>query len=228
MAIGLPDLPYPYDSLAPHMSKDTLRYHHDKHHRGYVDKLNDLLAGTKLTGRSLEEIILETAGDAGRENIFNNAAQCWNHTFFWNCMAPDGSDSPNGELARQIDNDLGGLDSFLKDFQTAAVKQFGSGWAWLVLDGGRLKITTTPNAVPPIIHGQLPLLTCDVWEHAYYLDYQNRRAKFVETFLKKLVNWTFVAEQFILQGEGSSTASRRHQDARRDSARSEARKTGTG
>jgi Fe-Mn family superoxide dismutase len=191
------------------MSADTLRFHHDKHHRSYVDKLNGLLEESELAGLSLDEIIEKTAGKSDNEDIFNNAAQCWNHTFFWNCMSPDGGGKPDDELARRIDDDLGGLDSFLDDFKTAAVKQFGSGWAWLVLDNGHLKITSTPNAVPPMVHGQRPLLTCDVWEHAYYLDYQNRRGKFVKTVLERLVNWTFVAEQLASEGEGRSTAGRR-------------------
>jgi Fe-Mn family superoxide dismutase len=209
MTIRLPDLPFPYHSLAPHMSEETLRYHHDKHHGGYVDKLNNLLAESNLSGLELEEIIQQTSGDKDRVGIFNNAAQCWNHTFFWNCMSPDGGGAPNGDLARQIDEDLGGLGAFQENFQAAAVKQFGSGWAWLVADGGRLKITTTPNAVPPMIFGQQPLLTCDVWEHAYYLDYQNQRAKFVETFLEKLVNWSFVAEQFMHQRNAEHAEFRR-------------------
>jgi len=228
MAIRLPDLPYPYDSLAPHMSAETLRFHHDKHHASYVKKLNGLVEDTELARLSLDEIIQKTADDEDATDVFNNAAQVWNHTFFWNCMSPDGGGKPDGELARQVDEDLGGVDSFKEDFKKAAVKQFGSGWAWLVLDDGRLKITTTPNAVPPTIRGQQPLLTCDVWEHAYYLDYQNERGKFVETFLESLVNWEFVAERFALQGEGSSTASRRFQEAQHDFAQSEKRKTGTG
>jgi Fe-Mn family superoxide dismutase len=191
------------------MSADTLRFHHDKHHRSYVDKLNGLLEESELAGLSLDEIIEKTAGKSDNEDIFNNAAQCWNHTFFWNCMSPDGGGKPDDELARRIDDDLGGLDSFLDDFKTAAVKQFGSGWAWLVLDNEHLKITSTPNALPPMVHGQRALLTCDVWEHAYYLDYQNRRGKFVKTFLEWLVNWTFVAEQLASEGEGRSTAGRR-------------------
>lgn len=209
MAISLPDLPYPYDSLAPHMSEATLRFHHDKHHRGYVDKLKGLVAETDLAGLGPEEIIRQTAGDEDRTDVFNNAAQCWNHTFFWSCMSPEGGGEPDGELARRIDDDLGGLESFLEDFRAAAVKRFGSGWAWLVLDGARLKITTTPNAVPPMVHGQLPLLTCDVWEHAYYLDYQNRRGKFVKTFLDKLVNWAFVAERLALQSDFAQPEERR-------------------
>ena len=209
MTIRLPELPYPYDALSPHMSAETLRYHHDKHHKSYVDKLNGLLDQTKLAQSSLEEIIEKTAGDKDRVGIFNNAAQCWNHTFFWNSMSPDGGGSPNGHLAHQIEKDLGGMESFLESFRTAAVKQFGSGWAWLVLDGQTLKITTTPNAVPPMVYGQHPLLTCDVWEHAYYLDYQNRRGEFVGAFLENLVNWDFVAEQFARHGGAAPAEQRR-------------------
>lgn len=209
MTVRLPDLPYAHDSLAPHMSEETLRFHHGKHHRSYVDKLNELLADSELAELDLEDIILETADDEGRTDIFNNAAQCWNHAFFWNCMTPNGGGAPNGELARRIDEDLGGMDSFVENFQTAAGGQFGSGWAWLAMDGDRLKITATPNAVPPMVFGQRPLLTCDVWEHAYYLDYQNERGKFVETFLTKLVNWPFVAEQIAHQGNSAQTELRR-------------------
>jgi len=209
MIIRLPDLPYSYESLEPHMSTQTLRLHHDEHHGGYVDKLNKLLAETNLADLSLDEIIQETARDRDHQDIFNNAAQCWNHAFFWRCMSPDGGGAPNGDLARRIDDDLGGWDSFLEGFQSAAVKQFGSGWAWLVLDKGRLEIITTPNAVPPMVFGQQPLLTCDVWEHTYYLDYQNRRAEFVKTFLEKLVNWSFVAEQFTHQADTEYAALRR-------------------
>lgn len=220
MTIRLPDLPYAYDALAPHMSAKTLALHHAKHHRGYVDKLNALLEESKMTNLSLDEIVQKSAGSSDLESLFNNAAQCWNHSFFWTCLSPHGGGEPDGDLARSIEEDLGGLEAFKQEFLTAAKNRFGSGWAWLVLDNGRLKITSTPNAVPPTVHGQQPLLTCDVWEHAYYLDYQNRRGDFVQTFLDKLVNWPFVAEQYALQGEGSSAAGRRHQDEQRDFVRS--------
>ena len=220
MTIRLPDLPFAYDALEPHMSADTLELHHDKHHRGYVDSLNELLSDSEFSGMSLDEIVQETADNSDLEPLFNNAAQSWNHAFFWNCLAPDGGGEPSGELLRQIDEDFGGMDSFAERFVAAAEDQFGSGWAWLVLENGRLKVVTTPNATPPTLHGQMPLLTCDVWEHSYYLDFQNRRGDYVKTFLENLANWDFAAEQFTLQGEGGSVAARRFQEAQHDFAES--------
>ena len=194
MAFELPPLPYPLDGLQPHMSLRTLEFHHGKHHKAYVDNLNRMVKGTPLESQSLEEIVTATAKDEAKAGIFNNAAQVWNHTFFWNCMKPRGGGQPAGELARQIERSFGGLDKFKDEFKQAATTQFGSGWAWLVLDGGKLKITKTPNAANPLSQGQTALLTCDVWEHAYYLDFQNRRPDFVQTFLDHLVNWDFVAK----------------------------------
>jgi len=205
MAFKLPELPFAYDALAPHMSKKTLEFHHDKHHKGYVDKLNAAVDGTRYAGMALEEIIRETAKNSKERGIFNNAAQHWNHAFFWNCLSPDGGGKPQGALADRIKADFGSYDDFAKAFKQAATGQFGSGWAWLVLDNGALKVTATPNAETPMIHGQHALLTCDVWEHAYYLDYQNRRPDFVETVLKELVNWKFVAERLDEQGEDLET-----------------------
>lgn len=205
MAFKLPELPFAYDALAPHMSKKTLEFHHDKHHKGYVDKLNAAVDGTRYAGMALEEIIRETAKNSKARGIFNNAAQHWNHAFFWNCLSPDGGGKPQGALADRIKADFGSYDDFAKAFKQAATGQFGSGWAWLVLDNGALKVTATPNAETPMIHGQHALLTCDVWEHAYYLDYQNRRPDFVETVLKELVNWKFVAERLDEQGEDLET-----------------------
>jgi Fe-Mn family superoxide dismutase len=202
------------------MSAETLRYHHDKHHDGYVKKLNDAVAGTDLADVSLEEIIQETARKAEHVGVFNNAAQVWNHSFFWQCMTPDGGGRPDGELARQFDADFGSFDAFEQAFQDAATGQFGSGWAWLVLEAGKLRAISTANAEPPMVRGQQALLTCDVWEHAYYLDYQNDRPRFVRTFLDNLVNWEFVAEQFAMQGEGASTAERRYNQAQGVFARS--------
>ncbi len=176
------------------MSANTFSFHHGKHHAAYVNNLNGLIKDTPLSGKSLEEIIKEVAGDAARQGIFNNAAQVWNHTFFWNCMKPNGGGKPTGALLDKINADLGGFDKFCEDFKAAATTQFGSGWAWLVLEGGKLKITKTANADTPLAHGQKALLTVDVWEHAYYLDYQNRRPDFVATFLAHLVNWDFVAK----------------------------------
>ena len=195
MSFSLPDLPFAYDALAPHMSKETLEFHHDKHHKTYVDKLNAAIDGTRYADMALEDIIRESARNPEERGIFNNAAQHWNHAFFWNCLSPDGGGRPEGVLAKRIDADFGGYDAFAKAFKDAAVGQFGSGWAWLVQDDGKLAVTATPNAEPPMIHGQHALLTCDVWEHAYYLDYQNRRPDFVEAVLKELVNWDFVAER---------------------------------
>jgi superoxide dismutase, Fe-Mn family len=190
MAFTLPDLPYAKDALAPYLSQETLEYHHDKHHNAYVTNLNGLIEGTDNAGKPLEEIIM--AADAGP--LFNNAAQVWNHTFYWNCMKPGGGGVPTGELAKAIDSAFGSVDDFKKEFSAAAVGQFGSGWAWLVLENGAMKVTKTANADLPMKHGQTALLTVDVWEHAYYIDYRNLRPKYVETFLTSLVDWDFVAE----------------------------------
>lgn len=193
MAFELPSLPYAQDALEPHISANTLDFHHGKHHNTYVVNLNNLVADGPLASKSLDEIIKETAGDAERAGIFNNAAQVWNHTFYWHSMSPGGG-APEGDLAARIDDAFGSLDAFKDEFKAAAVGQFGSGWVWLVVDGGALKVVKTGNADTPIANGQTPLLTCDVWEHAYYLDYQNRRPDYVQTFLDHLVNWEFAAE----------------------------------
>jgi Fe-Mn family superoxide dismutase len=193
MSFDLPSLPYPKDALEPHTSMRTLEFHHDKHHQAYVTTLNSLVKGTPMADMPLEEIIRSSAKDEAKAAIFNNAAQVWNHTFFWNCMKPRGGGQPAGEVAQAIEKSFGGLDKFKEQFKAACVGQFGSGWGWLVRDGGALKITKTPNAVNPLSQGQTALLTCDVWEHAYYLDYQNRRPDFVQTFLDHLVNWDHVA-----------------------------------
>lgn len=194
MAIELPPLPYAQDALEPHISARTLGFHHDKHHAAYVTNVNKMIEGTELESKSLEEIILASAKDVAKLGIFNNAAQVWNHTFYWQSMTPNGGGQPNGKLKDKIQEDFGSFDAFITAFKQAATTQFGSGWAWLVLDDGQLKVTKTGNADLPINHGQKALLTCDVWEHAYYLDYQNRRPDYVETFLQHLVNWDF-AEQ---------------------------------
>ena len=193
MAFELPPLPYPKDALEPYTSARTLEFHHGKHHQAYVTALNKLVKGSPMEKQSLEELIRATYKDDAKVAVFNNAAQVWNHTFFWNCMKPQGGGTPTGDIARAIERDLGGLAKFEEDFKTAAVGQFGSGWAWLVADKGKLKITHTQNGVDPLALGQTALLTCDVWEHAYYLDYQNRRPDFVQAFLDHLVNWDFVA-----------------------------------
>ena len=194
MTFTLPALPFAKDALEPHISAKTFDFHHGKHHQAYVTKLNELVAGTEFEKASLEDIITKTAGDNSKAPLFNNAAQHWNHSFFWECLKPNGGGKPTGELAAKIDSDLGGYDKFAADFKAAAIAQFGSGWAWLVADkDGKLKITKTPNADLPLAHGEKALLTVDVWEHAYYLDYQNRRPDFVQTFLDKMVNWDFAA-----------------------------------
>jgi Fe-Mn family superoxide dismutase len=192
MAIALPPLPYTENALEPHYSARTIGFHYGKHHKAYVDNLNKLIAGTPLETRPLEDIILAAAGDSSKVGMFNNAAQVWNHTFFWNCMGPGGGGRPTGDLAARIDATFGGYEKFAEQFKAAAVGRFGSGWAWLVLDGGTLKITSTANADTPVTSRQTALLTVDVWEHAYYLDYQNRRPDFVQAFLDHLVNWDFV------------------------------------
>ncbi|MFS8775966.1 superoxide dismutase [Synechococcus sp. O70.2] len=189
MAFELPPLPYPADALQPYMSAETFSYHHGKHHAAYVANLNKLIEGTELANKSLEEIMKTTFGDPDKVGIFNNAAQVWNHTFFWESMKPGGGGAPTGPIADKINADLGGYDKFVEAFKTAAATQFGSGWAWLVLDNGTLKVTKTPNAENPLVHGQVPLLTLDVWEHAYYLDYQNRRPDYITAYLEHLVNW---------------------------------------
>lgn len=196
MAYELPPLPYDYEALAPHVSSDTLKFHHDKHHAAYVTNFNKMVEGTELADKSIEEVIKATYGDSSKTGIFNNAAQAWNHTFYWNCMKPNGGGTPTGELADKINADFGSFDKFKEEFLAAGGTQFGSGWAWLVLDKGTLKVTKTPNAENPIALGQVPLLTMDVWEHAYYLDYQNRRPDYAKTFVDSLINWDFVAEQF--------------------------------
>jgi Fe-Mn family superoxide dismutase len=193
MAHQLPELPYSLDALEPHISRNTLEFHYGKHHAAYVTNLNNLVAGTDLEAKSLEDTILAVAGDASKAGIFNNAAQVWNHSFYWQGIKPNGGGQPTGALAARIDADFGSFDAFKEQFKAAGATQFGSGWAWLVLDNGVLKIAKTPNADLPLAHGQKALLTMDVWEHAYYLDYQNRRPDYMTTFLDKLVNWDFVA-----------------------------------
>ncbi len=186
----LPELPYPKDALAPHISTETLEYHHGKHHAAYVANLNKLIPGTEFENLPLEEIIKKASG-----GVFNNSAQVWNHTFYWNCLAPKAGGEPSGAVAAAINAAFGSFSQFKEKFNTTAVGTFGSGWAWLVLDsGGKLAIESTSNAGCPITAGKTPLLTCDVWEHAYYIDYRNARPKYIETFWN-LVNWPFVAKQ---------------------------------
>jgi Fe-Mn family superoxide dismutase len=196
MAFVLPSLPYAKNALAPYISEQTVEFHYGKHHAGYVTNLNKLVENTELANASLEEVVKATAGDASKASIFNNAAQVWNHTFYWNSMKPNGGGVPTGALAAKIDNDFGSFEKFKEAFKAAGVGQFGSGWAWLVLEGNTLKVTKTANADLPLIHGQVPLLTMDVWEHAYYLDYQNRRPDYAQAWLDNLVNWDFASENF--------------------------------
>jgi Fe-Mn family superoxide dismutase len=189
MPFTLPPLPYDKGALAPHLSAETLEFHHGKHHNAYVVNLNKLIDEGKADGKkSLEEIITS----ASEGPVFNNAAQVWNHTFFWSGMKPKGGGDPEGDVAKRIASDFGGYDKFKAEFSAAAMGQFGSGWAWLVAEGGKLKVTKTPNADLPMRHKQTALLTIDVWEHAYYIDYRNLRQKWVDTFLASLVNWDFV------------------------------------
>jgi superoxide dismutase, Fe-Mn family len=188
MSIELPPLPYADTALAPHISKETLEFHYGKHHRAYVAKLNELIAGTPHSDKSLEEIVRASSGPT-----FNNAAQVWNHTFYWHSMKPGGGGKPTGAIAAAIEGSFGSYDEFRKQFTDAAMTQFGSGWAWLVKEGGKLKIVKTPNAETPLTTAAKPVLTIDVWEHAYYVDYRNLRPKYIETFLDHLVNWDFAS-----------------------------------
>lgn len=191
MTFSLPQLPYAQDALEPHISANTFSFHYAKHHQAYVTNLNKLLEGNDLAGKTLEEVVIASAGDATKAGIFNNAAQVWNHTFYWHSMKPNGGGAPTGAIAAKINEDFGSYDKFREEFTAAATTQFGSGWAWLVLENGKLKITKTGNAETPFTKGQITLLTIDVWEHAYYLDYQNKRPDYIGTFLDKLVNWDF-------------------------------------
>jgi Fe-Mn family superoxide dismutase len=188
---SLPPLPYAENALDPVISANTLSFHYGKHHKAYVDNLNKLISGTELADSSLEEIIAATSGDADKAGIFNNAAQVWNHTFYWNSLSPRGGGEPPSDLKKKIDSSFGSLDACKKELATAATTQFGSGWAWLVQDGDKLRVVKTGNADSPLTKGMKPLLTIDVWEHAYYLDYQNRRPDYVNAVLDKLINWDF-------------------------------------
>jgi len=192
MAIQLPDLPYAKDALAPVISANTLEFHYGKHHRTYVDNANKMIAGSDLEKESLEAIIGKTAGDASKVGIFNNTAQVWNHSFYWQCLKPGGGGAPTGAVAAKIRAVWGSYDKFVEELKTAGTTQFGSGWAWLVLEKDQLKILKTANADTPVAHGLKPLLTIDVWEHAYYLDYQNRRPDYLAAVIDKLINWDFV------------------------------------
>jgi Fe-Mn family superoxide dismutase len=188
----LPELPYAKDALAPVISANTLEFHYGKHHKAYVDNVGKLIAGTDLADADLETVIKSVVGDPARAGIFNNAAQVWNHSFYWKCLKAEGGGKPTGAVSAKIDAAWGSYEKFAEELKNAGVTQFGSGWAWLVIEGGQLKITKTANADTPIAHGVKPLLTLDVWEHAYYLDYQNRRPDYLGAVIAKLINWDFV------------------------------------
>ena len=194
VAYVLPPLPYAENALAPVVSANTIGFHYGKHHKGYVDNLNKVTAGTEFSGMPLEKIVTATAGKTDKAAIFNNASQAWNHTFYWNSLTPNGGGEPPAVLKKMIEASFGTVDSCKKELAAAATAQFGSGWAWLVLDGVKLKVVKTGNADSPLTKGMKPLLTIDVWEHAYYMDYQNRRADYVNAVLDKLINWRFAAD----------------------------------
>ena len=194
MAFELAPLPYDPASLEPYISATTMNLHHDKHLATYITNLNKLIDGTPLASKSLEDIILTAAGDPEKVGVFNNAGQMWNHNMFWDCLSAQGGGAPSGELAERLTADFGSVDAFKDEFKAAALGQFGSGWAWLVADKGKLKVMKTSNADLPLAHDQTALFNLDVWEHAYYVDYQNRRADYVQAVLDRLINWSFVAE----------------------------------
>ena len=195
MPVEFPTLPYAIDALEPHVSAETLKFHHGKHHKGYVDKLNAAIPGTRYEDQSLELIVTQSS-EAGDTAVFNNAAQVWNHTFLWHSMAPGGGGDPSGPLAKAINDRFGDSSGFREAFKKSARGQFGSGWTWLVRTAGGIDITSTGNAETPLTDGVTPLLTLDVWEHAYYLDYQNKRADYVDAFLANLINWEFAEHNF--------------------------------
>jgi Fe-Mn family superoxide dismutase len=192
MAVTLPELPFAKNALAPYISEKTIEFHYGKHHNAYVEKTNALVKGTDLEGQDLEAIIQKTSGDAAKTALFNNAAQVWNHSFYWQCVKPGGGFRPAGAVAGLIDKAFGSYETFAEQFKDAGAAQFGSGWAWLVLKDGGLEIAKTANADTPLAHGLKPVLTVDVWEHAYYLDYQNRRPDYLKAFIQNLINWDFV------------------------------------
>jgi Fe-Mn family superoxide dismutase len=206
MSIKLPKLPYAMDALEPHMSTETMEYHYGKHHRGYVDKLNTLIEGTRFQDMPLEQIIV-AARESSEIDILNNAAQAWNHAFFWQCLSPKGQSEPVGRIRDLIEDEFGGIDKFKEKFRAAATSQFGSGWTWLVLDSGKLRIMSTSNAESPIGTHMTPLLTLDVWEHAYYLDYRNERARYVDAFLDRLIDWKFALDNARVAEKGEEKSS---------------------
>ncbi|NTU97220.1 MAG: superoxide dismutase [Chlorobiaceae bacterium] len=196
MAYTQPALAYAENALEPHISAKTISFHYGKHHAAYITNYNNLVAGTPMDDMTLEDVIKETANDPQKVAIFNNGAQAWNHSFYWNCLSPDGGGLPSGPLADKISADFGSFDKFREELKNAATTQFGSGWAWLVLDNGTLRIVKTGNAQTPLTSGQIPILTIDVWEHAYYLDYQNRRPDYTAALIDNLLDWEFAAGNF--------------------------------
>ncbi|MDA8668817.1 superoxide dismutase [Alphaproteobacteria bacterium] len=195
MSFELPSLSYANDALAPYMSAETLDFHHGKHHQTYVTNLNNLLKDNELQGASLEDIVIKSSKDASMAGIFNNAGQHWNHILFWQCMKPNGGGSIPSELETRLNSDFGSIDQFKEAFIQAGTTQFGSGWAWLAIDNGKLVVTKSANASNPLVDGMKPILGCDVWEHSYYIDYRNKRPDYLKAFLDSLVNWEFVASQ---------------------------------
>ena len=195
MSFELPSLPYANDALAPYMSAETLDFHHGKHHQTYVTNLNNLLKDHELQSSSLEDIVVKASKDASMTGIFNNAGQHWNHILFWQCMKPNGGGSIPSELEGRLNSDFGNVEQFKEAFIQAGTTQFGSGWAWLAIDNGKLVVTKSPNASNPLVDGMKPILGCDVWEHSYYIDYRNKRPDYLKAFLDSLVNWEFVASQ---------------------------------
>ncbi|TCD48421.1 superoxide dismutase [Chlorobium sp. N1] len=196
MAYQQPALPWAENALEPHISAKTIGFHYGKHHAAYVTNFNNLVGGTEMDSMTIEEVIAATAADASKAGVFNNGAQAWNHSFYWNCLSPDGGGKPAGELLLAIEKDFGGYDKFREELKNAAATQFGSGWAWLVLDGETLKVVKTANAETPMTKGLKPILTIDVWEHAYYLDYQNRRPDYTAALIDNLLNWKFAEENY--------------------------------
>lgn len=197
MAYTQPELPYAENALDPHISANTIGFHYGKHHATYIKKYNDMVAGTPHDDQSIEDVIVATANDPEKTGLFNNGAQAWNHSFYWNSLSPDGGGRPSGQIAGKIETDFGSYDSLKSELANAAATQFGSGWAWLVLDNGQLKVVKTANAQTPLTNAMYPILTIDVWEHAYYLDYQNRRPDYVAAVIDELLNWEFASQNFL-------------------------------
>ena len=195
MAFELPSLPYANDALAPYMSSETLDFHHGKHHQTYVTNLNNLVKDSDMQDATLEDIIVKSSKDSSMAGIFNNAGQHWNHILFWQCMKPNGGGAIPSELESRINSDFGSFDQFKEAFIQAGTTQFGSGWAWLAIDNGKLVVTKSANASSPLVDGMKPILGCDVWEHSYYIDYRNKRPDYLKAFLDNLVNWEFVSSQ---------------------------------